>query len=92
MFALTAKQSQISQSQIDKDRQLAQECEKLSIQVYRQIVDALPDQKTKDLFAHYSMLVSAQHYLGHATPTDTRKAYATYLWVTKQVRKLLGKS
>jgi len=77
--------------QIKKDRALVEECEQVANEVYKQIVAALPDEHSKDLFAHYSVLVSGKHTLSHQIYTHTKRAYDVYAWTVKRVKKLLGK-
>jgi len=97
MFATTHNPSKIQRDvtatakQIEKDRALAAECEQVSNALYRQIVDALPDDRSRDMFAQYSLLISGKHTLSHVIYTDTKRAHGVYEWAVKKARKLLGK-
>ena len=78
------------QEQIEKDKSLAAECKNLSFDLYKQLADVLPDDRSRALLANYSLMVTGQHVLGHAVYTDTKRTHAVYVWAVKKAKKLLG--
>jgi len=86
-----AREDEKFERKIQKDQALAVECEQVSNAIYKQIMDALPDERTKDLFASYSTLVSGKEILIYAS-SDTKGVYRLCDWTLKRLKKVLDKS
>ena len=76
--------------EIQKNEALAAECEQVSKDLYKQILKALPDERSKELFSFYSLLISGQHTLNHAAHSIP-ETYGVFARALKKVKKHLGK-
>ena len=91
MLAATRTHRNQPVTSFDKDRAVAEQCEKVSLELYKQIIEALPDARSRELFSSYSLLLTGRHTLAHEIHTDTARARGVYEWALKKARKLLGK-
>jgi hypothetical protein len=78
------------QKRADKDHAIIDECNQLTGQLYTEVMEALPDEHSKELFMTYSFLASAEHTLRRLTLDETKLAHRLFVQSIKQAKKLLG--